>query len=149
MFKIMIFEKLKKKKNTASLDFVRGIQRWPVDSPHEGLVTTGNAENASIQWRHRANSSVLLFLTMVKTLHLRYHKIYIESFQSLSYLTWHESPQISSDDTCSTYFREKWWYHVCLMLTNLKLGTNKRKLDFKLFNKNIVSTQQYPPRNRS
>ena len=29
----------------------------------------------------------------------------------------------------------KWWYHVCLMLKNLKLGTNKLKLDFKLCTK--------------
>ena len=51
-----------------------------------------------------------------------------------------------------TYFREKWslkrWYHVRLMLKNLNRGTNKLKLDFKLFTENIVSTQQYPPRNR-
>ena len=27
---------------------------------------------------------------------------------------------------------------------NVKLGTNKLKLDFKLFTENIISTQQYP-----
>ena len=40
-------------------------------------------------------------------------------------------------------------YHVLLNVEkNLKLGKNKLKLDFKLFTQNIVSTQQYPPRNR-
>ena len=32
-----------------SLAFVRGIHRWPVNSPHKG---PSNAENVSIRWRH-------------------------------------------------------------------------------------------------
>ena len=34
----------------ASLSFVRGIHRWPVNSPHKEQIN--NAENASIWWRH-------------------------------------------------------------------------------------------------
>ena len=37
--------------NSASLAFVRGIYRWPVDSPHKGSVT----ENISIWWRHQGS----------------------------------------------------------------------------------------------
>ena len=33
----------------ASLAFVRGIHRWPVNSPHK---RASNAENVSISWRH-------------------------------------------------------------------------------------------------
>ena len=32
--------------------FVRGIHRWPVDSPHKGTVT----ENVSMWWRHNAQT---------------------------------------------------------------------------------------------
>ena len=39
----------RKHQSAASLAFVRGIHRWPVDSPHKGLVT----RNVSIWWRHR------------------------------------------------------------------------------------------------
>ena len=36
--------------SSASLAFVKGIDRWPVNSPHKGSVTK---ENVSIWWRHR------------------------------------------------------------------------------------------------
>ena len=39
-------------KSSASLTFVRGIHRWPVDSPHKG---PSNAENVSIWWRHHVD----------------------------------------------------------------------------------------------
>ena len=37
----------------ASLAFVRGIHRWPVNSPHKGTV---NSENVSIWWRNHEMS---------------------------------------------------------------------------------------------
>ena len=39
----------RKHQSTASLAIVKGIHRWPVDSPHKGPVT---AEKVSIRWRH-------------------------------------------------------------------------------------------------
>ena len=39
----------RKHQSSASLAFVRGIHRWPVDSPHKA---PSNAENVSIWWRH-------------------------------------------------------------------------------------------------
>ena len=38
-----------KHQRSASQAFVRGIHRWPVNSPHS------NAENVSILWRHHEN----------------------------------------------------------------------------------------------
>ena len=38
------------KKTSKSLVFVRGIHRWPMDSPHKGA---SNAKNVPIWWRHR------------------------------------------------------------------------------------------------
>ena len=53
----------RKHQSSASLAFVRGIHRWPVNSPHKGPVTrkifplddaiTDDAEEVSISWRHR------------------------------------------------------------------------------------------------
>ena len=43
---------LRKHQSSVSLAFVRGIYRWAVNSPHKG---PGNAENASIWWRHHEN----------------------------------------------------------------------------------------------
>ena len=40
----------RKHQSSASLAFVRGIHRWPVNSPHKGPVMP--AENDSIWWRH-------------------------------------------------------------------------------------------------
>ena len=40
-----------KHQSFASLVFVRGIHRWPVNSPHKWA---SNAENVSIWWRHHA-----------------------------------------------------------------------------------------------
>ena len=40
----------RKHQSSASLAFVRGIHRWPVNSLHKS-----NTENVSIWWRHRAN----------------------------------------------------------------------------------------------
>ena len=42
----------KQRQSSASLAFVKGIRRWPVDSPHKGA---SNAENVSIWWRHYGN----------------------------------------------------------------------------------------------
>ena len=39
----------RKHQSSASLAFVRGIHRWPVNSPHKGPV---RGENVSIWWRH-------------------------------------------------------------------------------------------------
>ena len=49
----------RKHQSSASLAFVGGIHRWPVDSPHKG---PSNAENASIWWRHHAFCFVLFRL---------------------------------------------------------------------------------------
>ena len=43
----------RKHQSSASLAFVRGIHRWPVNSPHKG---PSNTENVSIWWRHHANA---------------------------------------------------------------------------------------------
>ena len=40
----------RKYQSSASLAFVRGVHRWPVNSPQR----TSNAENVSIWWHHRA-----------------------------------------------------------------------------------------------
>ena len=42
----------RKHKSTATLAFVRGIHRWPMDSPHKGPVTRKMFPNS---WRHREN----------------------------------------------------------------------------------------------
>ena len=42
----------RKHQSPASLAFVRGIRRWPVNSPHKWPV---NAVNVSIWWRHHDN----------------------------------------------------------------------------------------------
>ena len=47
----------RKHQSSASLAFVRGIHRWPVNSPHK---MASNAENVSIWWRHHANFSGVL-----------------------------------------------------------------------------------------
>ena len=39
----------RKHQSSASLAFIRGIHRWPVNSPHK---MASNAENVSIWWRH-------------------------------------------------------------------------------------------------
>ena len=39
----------RKHQNSHSLAFVRGIHRWPVNTPHKGV---SNVENVSIWWRH-------------------------------------------------------------------------------------------------
>ena len=48
----------RKHQSSAPLAFVRGIHRWPVDSPHKGPVT----RNVSIWWRHH---EMLLFIEPV------------------------------------------------------------------------------------
>ena len=42
----------KNHQSSASLTFVRGIHRWPMNSPHKGA---SNVENVSIWWRHHGN----------------------------------------------------------------------------------------------
>ena len=52
----------RKKQSSASPAFVRGIHRWPMNSPHKGQwrggqwcsQRTSDAENVSIWWRHHA-----------------------------------------------------------------------------------------------
>ena len=63
----------RKHQSSASLDFVREIQRRPVNSPHKGPETrkpvvtcefpsqrTRNAENVSIWWRHHGTMYLAL-----------------------------------------------------------------------------------------
>ena len=47
----------RKHQSSASLAFVRGIHRRPVNSPHKG---GSNAENVSIWWRHHHNAGLLI-----------------------------------------------------------------------------------------
>ena len=42
----------RKHQSCASLDFVRGIHRWPVNSPQFPTQRASNAESVSIWWRH-------------------------------------------------------------------------------------------------
>ena len=42
----------RKHQSSASLAFVRGIHRWPVNSLHKWAVNVSNAENVPIWWRH-------------------------------------------------------------------------------------------------
>ena len=44
----------RKHRSSASMAFVRGIHRWPVNSSHKGLVTR---KNISIWWRHHVYST--------------------------------------------------------------------------------------------
>ena len=44
----------RKYQSSASLDFVRGIHRWPVNSPAR---RASNTENVSIWWRHHATEA--------------------------------------------------------------------------------------------
>ena len=46
---------------SASLAFVRGFHRWPVNSPHKG----SNAENVSISWRHHVDKLQLWFHLLI------------------------------------------------------------------------------------
>ena len=46
----------RKHQSSASLTSVRGIHRWPVNSPHK---KASNAENVSIWWRYHDNSNVV------------------------------------------------------------------------------------------
>ena len=46
----------RKHQSSASMAFVRGFHRWPVDSPHKGPSNTGNV---SIWWRHNESRSYL------------------------------------------------------------------------------------------
>ena len=58
--------------SSASLAFVRGTHRWPVNSPHKGPAC--NAKKASIWWRHHAletcRSDSDIFNIVKWTLHL-------------------------------------------------------------------------------
>ena len=45
----------RKHQSSASLAFVRGILRWPLNSPHKRV---SNAENVIIRWRHHESSDV-------------------------------------------------------------------------------------------
>ena len=45
----------RKHPSSTSLAFVRGIHRWPVNSPHKG---SSNAENVFIWWRHHGQKAV-------------------------------------------------------------------------------------------
>ena len=58
----------RKHQSSALLAFVRGIHRWPVDTPHKW---TSNAENVSIWWRHNEiinthTSTLLHTYTIIK-----------------------------------------------------------------------------------
>ena len=47
----------RKHQSSESLAFVRGIQRWQMNSPHKWPVT---CQNVSIWWRHHASMDFLL-----------------------------------------------------------------------------------------
>ena len=49
-------EDQRKHQSSASLAFVRGIHRWPVNSPHK---KSSNAENVSIWWRRHVLVCIL------------------------------------------------------------------------------------------
>ena len=48
----------RKYQRSASLAFVRGIHRWPVNSPHKGPVTR---KNISIWWRHHERHETCVY----------------------------------------------------------------------------------------
>ena len=62
----------RKHQSSASLAFVMGIRRWPVNSPHKGQVVNGgypsqrpsNTENVSIWWCHHVMKSTKLFVIL-------------------------------------------------------------------------------------
>ena len=64
------FRQIKKKHySSASLAFVRGIHRWPVNSPHKWPVTR---KNVSIWWRHHDSvCQKICVMEHMKALHLR------------------------------------------------------------------------------
>ena len=74
-------EDLRKHQSSASLSFVRGIQRWSVDSPQEGSATT---ENLSIWLRHQDILAKLhMVLWFVVQCYCFYSKLYPYSWQLL------------------------------------------------------------------
>ena len=64
----------KKHQSSASLAFVRGIHRWPVNSPTQ---KASNEENVSIWWRHHGCIIIILAL-LISSRHLTYVSMYIE-----------------------------------------------------------------------
>ena len=54
----------RKHQSSASLAFVRGIHRWPANSPHK---RSSNAESVSIWWRHAAGLAEILQLFLGPT----------------------------------------------------------------------------------
>ena len=57
----------RKHQSTASLAFVKGTRRWPVNSPHKGPVTR---ENASIWWRHHEVTADEIYGNTILTLYV-------------------------------------------------------------------------------
>ena len=90
----------RKHQSSASLAFVRGIHRWPVNSPHKGPVTS-NAENVSIWWRHHVSWAAFLGYNHVIRV------IIIYTLESLPSLTWNEfnnkSNNVSDTDRLDTH----------------------------------------------
>ena len=60
----------RKHQSSASLAFVRGIHRGPVNSPHKGPVTR---ENASIWWRHHDSQNKKASNTASTQLQFKYY----------------------------------------------------------------------------
>ena len=50
----------RKYQSSASLAFVQGIHRWPVNSPHK---KASNVENVSIRWRHYVDAMKCVYIS--------------------------------------------------------------------------------------
>ena len=70
----------RKHQSSASLAFVRGIHRGPVNSPAQMV---NNAENVSIWWRHHVNGRHFeMHFRVIKLLNLKCNFVEISSLQS-------------------------------------------------------------------
>ena len=63
----------RKHPSSASLAFVRGIHRWPVNSPHK---KASNAENVSIWWRHHGNCWTVCITVLYMTAIYREYAVF-------------------------------------------------------------------------
>ena len=96
----------RKHQSSSSLTFVRGIHRWPVNSPHKGTVT---------RKRFLFDDVIMINLYLMKAL-ISYHNygtnmiyiyIYNQSYINLHYLRFYK---YKSSHSIYPYIRYIWWW---------------------------------------
>ena len=83
----------RKHQRSASLAFVRGIHRWPVDSPHKGPVTRKMFpfDDVIIDWSIVSSQGICYYL----------FNIWVNLYVSLAKLVWTSSVKESPVSECS------------------------------------------------